>query len=657
MCGIVGIINLDQEFIDKSLLLKMTSVLSHRGPDDEGYLLVNTDTGDYLTAGGKDTPQAVYSSNFMYSPNKLLQQTGNNSYNLALGHRRLSILDLSAAGHQPMCNEAGSIWTVHNGEVYNYVEIRDELRSKGYTFRSNTDTEVIIKAYEEWDTSCLNRFNGMWAFCIWDSTKRELFCARDRLGIKPFYYYFDGNIFAFASEIKALLQMGIRREPNDALIFDFLKFGILDHTDDSFFKNIKKLPYSHYLKIASDGRLTLYQYWDVEVSDELEGSKSDEKIAQDFLSLFTDAVRIRLRSDVPIGSCLSGGLDSSSVVTVANNLMYPEDNSAADERQKTFSACYEDKRFDERGYIDEVIRKTNAEKNYVFPTADGFLRELSSLVWHQEEPFAGSSVYAQWEVIKKAREGEVKVLLDGQGGDEQLAGYRKFYIFYFLELLKRRRVGKLLSESTAFFLSPEILRTLNLRSGLRYFDISSKMLGIDHLLRDSFRKKFQERQLDIGYQGNLGWRMRDDILRFSLPVLLRYEDRNSMAHAVEARLPFLDYRLVEMLASLPLNQKMRDGWTKYVLRNAMRGTLPEKVRLRKTKLGFDTPEDDWFRTVISKDVEDVFNRAVFITDYVDTEKLQSYFAKYVAGKSMHQSSLFFRFYILELWGRKFILDR
>ena len=654
MCGIVGILNLKQAPVGKDLVLEMTSVLSHRGPDDEGYLFVNMNTEQHLAAGGKDTPKGMYSSNFTYSPKVTIQGINDNSYNLALGHRRLSILDLSAAGHQPMSNEAGTLWAVHNGEVYNYVEVRDELRSRGYAFLSNTDTEVIIRAYQEWGVDCLNKFNGMWAFCIWDSTKKELFCARDRLGIKPFYYYFDRGIFAFASEIKALLQIGIPREPNDGLIFDFLKFGILDHTDDTFFKNIKKLPQSHYLRIDREGTLTLQQYWDLEVSNEIEGSESDEEYAERFLDLFTDSVRLRLRSDVPIGSCLSGGLDSSSIVTVANSLMYPGDK-LADGRQKTFSSCFEIKQFDEREYVEEVASKTNAETNYVFPDAHKLLRELDSLVWHQEEPFASTSMYAQWQVMKSASERGVKVLLDGQGGDEQLAGYRKFYIFYFLELLRNRRGAKLLSEFVRFFSSPAIMRTLNLRSGLRYFDIGNRMLGVGDLLQASFRQEFDDRQPDIGYQGNLGLRMKEDILKFSLPVLLRYEDRNSMAHSVEARLPFLDYRLVEMLASLPLSQKMRGGWTKYVLRNAMTGILPEKVRLRKSKLGFSTPEDMWFRAEIGNHVRHTFDKPVFIPDYADVEKLAHYFNKYLTHKSVPQSNVFFRFYVLELWGRQFML--
>jgi len=642
--------------LKRDLLIKMTSILDHRGPDDEGYILINTQTGNCIPAGGTHTPESIYAGKFEYNPKTTISQIPDGSYDLGLGHRRLSILDLSESGHQPMCNEEGTIWIVHNGEIYNYIEIREELMSMGYRFLSGSDTEVIIKAYEEWGTDCLTKFNGMWALCIWDSVNHQLFCARDRMGVKPFYYYFDGRVFAFASEIKALMQMSIKKDPNDALIFDFLKFGILDHTNETFYKDIYKLPQSHFLSIDSRKKLSLHKYWDVEVSNELESVADEGNLTQQFLDLFVDSIKIRLRSDVPIGSCLSGGLDSSSIVTVANDLMYPRNNLTAAERQKTFSACYENRRFDERNYIEAVIKKTNAETNYVFPTAEGFLAELDNLLWHQDEPFVSSSIYAQWLVIRTAKEKGVTVLLDGQGGDEQLAGYRKFGIFYFQELLRRKRWSKLFSESSAFFLSPSILQTLNLRSGLRYFKFGNKILGIDDLLKATFLNEFQGRTPDIGYRKDLGNRIKDDLFKFSLPALLRYEDRNSMAHAVEARLPFLDYRLVEMLAALPFNHKLRNGWTKYILRNALKGILPEKIILRKSKLGFDTPEDIWFRSVMRKELYKTFDKPAFINHYIDSEKLSQSFAKYMNNSSFLQSNIFFRFFILELWGRKFILN-
>ncbi|MGQ9648458.1 MAG: asparagine synthase (glutamine-hydrolyzing), partial [Thermodesulfobacteriota bacterium] len=643
--------------MDKNLFGYLTRAMAHRGPDDEGYLFVHTDSEISAVAGGEDTPTAVYNARLPYNPTFSLNQLPGKAYDLALSNRRLAIIDLSPAGHQPMSNEDGTIWIVHNGEVYNFLELRDELKSLGHCFVSNTDTEVILHAYEEWGPDCLNKFNGMWAFCIWDSKNKKLFCARDRFGIKSFYYYLDGNLFAFASEIKPLLMLGISREPNDALVYDFLRWGILDHTDETFFKGIKKLSPSHYLSLDLKGSLKIGRYWDLKVSNEVDSKYDDEKYAEELLELFIDAVRLRLRSDVLIGSCLSGGLDSSSIVCVTNTLMFPNGNSSASDRQKTFSSCFENKRFDEREYIEEVIRKTQAEKNYIFPTPEGFLEELDELLSHQEEPFGGTSVYAQWLVMKKARDKGVIVMLDGQGGDEQLCGYRKFYIFYLLELAKKRKYARLVSEFARFFFSIDVLKTLNLRKGLRYFELGNKVLGVSALLNDDFKKEFAERQSKFGYRGDLGQRIKEDLFQFSLPVLLRYEDKNSMAHSVEARLPFLDYRLVEMIASLPLSMKMKDGWTKYVLRQAMSGILPEKIRQRRSKLGFVTPEDVWFRnTVISRTVSSAFSEPAFIGRYVRAERLIGHFHRYLANWSVDTSEFFFRFFVLELWGRRFILD-
>ncbi|MFA5400919.1 MAG: asparagine synthase (glutamine-hydrolyzing) [Dehalococcoidia bacterium] len=654
MCGIVGIIDFKSTGIRTNDLVRMANAISHRGPDDEGYVLANFSTGEHISAMGKETHTDVLSSDFVYTPRSDISDIPG-LYNLGFGHRRLSIIDVSPAGHQPMCNDTGDIWIIHNGEIYNYIELRNELRAKGHHFKSNSDTEVILRAYMEWGPDCLCKFNGMWAFAIWDSVKKELFCARDRLGIKPFYYYFDSHIFAFSSEIKGLLQLSIQAEPNSELIYDFLKVGILDHTDSSFFNKIKKLPQSHYLKVTRVGNLSLHKYWHIDVSNEVKNERSDEEYAKDFYDLFVDSVKIRLRSDVPIGSCLSGGLDSSSVVMTANNLLFPSDKKSVSAKQKTFSACFEDKRFDERYYIEKVLDATGAEANYVFPTASGFSSTLDNLLWHQEEPFPGSGIYAQWEVMKTAANRGVKVILDGQGSDEQLAGYLKFYVFYLVQLLKDGIYCTGLSETLHFLSSPAMINRLSLKGGLRYMNFGKNMLGIENLLRKSFLDRFNDRTTDIRYKNNLGVRLKNDLLEFSLPVLLRYEDKNSMAHAVEARLPFLDYRLVEKLASMPLNQKMRGGWTKYVLRNAMRGVLPEEIRLRKSKLGFTTPKDLWYRTTLSKGMNDAFMTPLFVGEYVDINRVQKAFHQYISGKSIYQSEYFFRFYILELWGRKFVL--
>lgn len=654
MCGIAGILQFKKE-INIDLFKGMTKLMSHRGPDDEGYLFGNIKLGTFDIVGGADTQREVYASKFPYSPYSGLVSSPNSQYNLALGNRRLAIIDLSPAGHQPMSNEDRTIWIVHNGEIYNYKEIRDELKAVGYKFFSNSDTEVIINAYQEWNQDCLMKFNGMWAFCIWDVKKQKLFCARDRFGIKPFYFYLDNEMFAFASEIKPLLHLNIKKKPNDSVIYDFLKYGLLDHTNETFFKEIRKLPPAHYLTINFEGNLNIQRYWDVEISNRVNNKNDQLSNTQEFLDIFIDAVKLRLRSDVPIGSCLSGGLDSSSIVCVANDLMFPEGNLLDYNRQKTFSACFNDKHFDEREYIEEVIKNTNVERNYVFPDPDGFLRTLDNLLWHQEEPFGGTSIYAQWCVIRRAKEKGVKVLLDGQGGDEQLCGYRKFYIFYLFELLKKKKIFRFLFEFLSFFLSIEIIKTINLSQGARYFNFGNKIMRIDDFLLDSFKKEFRNQYINLGYQGNLGKRIKEDLFKFSLPVLLRYEDKNSMAHSVEARLPFLDYRLVEKIASFPLTQKIRNGWTKYILREAMAGYLPEKIRLRKSKIGFDTPEDKWFKMSIFKILNAAFNESFFIRDYVKKEILLKYLKKFKANKSFHHSDIFFRFFILELWGRKFLM--
>ncbi|MEM4283796.1 MAG: asparagine synthase (glutamine-hydrolyzing) [Candidatus Caldarchaeum sp.] len=658
MCGIAGIIQLTNEKIHPKLCARLSQLLAHRGPDDEGFLLANMSSGEYQIFGGADTPQEVYSASFPFTPKVPIHKAeANHRWDLALINRRLAIVDLSPAGHLPMSCEDHSIWLAYNGQIYNFVELRNELQQLGHRFLSKTDSEVILKAYKTWGTRCFHKFNGMWAIVIWDVPNKKIILSRDRFGIKPLYYWYDGNIFAFASEIKCLLELGAPRIVHEGLVYDYLTLGLLDHTNETFFERIKKLPPAHFLEFHREERqLRLERFWDFDVSEELYSQEEcDEKYTAHFRELFTDAVRLRLRSDVPVGSCLSGGLDSSSIVTVANNLILTTKQQDAQGHQKTFSACFDDRRFDEREYIQEVLQATGAEAHYVFPRADQFLSELEDLIWHQEEPFRSSSIYAQWCVMRHAREHGVIVMLDGQGGDELLCGYRKFYLFYFKWLLRRDKV-RLLSEFIRFASSWEILKTLNILQGMRYIRGARYAQGIYTLLQPEFRERHVERVWPLS-SGGLGQRIKADITQFSLPVLLRYEDKNSMAHSVEARLPFLDYRLVEMVSSIPLDQKIRHGWTKYILRQALKDVLPEKIRLRKSKLGFATPEDDWFKRDLSSVIRQVFESPLFLNHYVHIRKLQDLYTKYQQGRTLYTSEFFFRFFILELWGRCFIIGQ
>jgi asparagine synthase (glutamine-hydrolysing) len=624
MCGIAGIFSFHQNAPATSAQIqKMADAIRHRGPDDEGF---------YVNG------------------------------NIALGHRRLAIIDLSPDGHQPMAGPDGSTWIIYNGEIYNYLELRAELSAQGHQFKSQSDTEVILHAYQEYGPDCVRRFDGMFAFALWDARRRRLFLARDRFGIKPLYFFRAAHQFLFASEIKALLAvMEKRPSPNQQLVYDFLTLGVLDHTNDTFFEDAHKLPPAHYMLVDAVGKVQTERYWDFEVSTEV-APLSDKTVAeksQTFFDLFAESVRSHLISDVTVGSCLSGGLDSSAVVSVISRLIRERKATSVGPQQQTFSACYNDSRLDEQAFIDHVIQATGALSHRVFPTAEGFKKELAQLLWHQEEPFSGTSMYAQWEVMRSARDHRVTVLLDGQGADEQLLGYRKFYVFYIQHLLRNGRRGMGLREMLKHFGSREVLMTLQWQRGLRYWrgaQIGSVALA-KQLLQDSFRQTLADSDVGLAISGDLGTRLKADMTRFSVPVLLRYEDKNSMAFSCESRVPFLDHRLVEYVAGLPLNLKLREGWTKYCLRRGAQNVVPKKILERKDKIGFATPEDEWFRRALKDEIRQTFHQAAFLPELIKLPDLQNHFDAFVSGKRpLLSSDFFFRFFILERWAQTFILE-
>ena len=400
MCGLAGFLNTDGRPVSFSLCQQASELLSHRGPDDEGFFCINTTTGAYTAAGGRNTPQAVFASKVPSAPRLALEHlTGD--YNLIFMNRRLAIQDLSPAGHLPMTLTDGSLALAFNGQIYNFQELRDELVRYGHDFFSSGDSEVLLRAYQQWGCSCFERFNGMWAIAIWDSRRRSLVLSRDRLGVKPLYYAQLSDTFVFGSEIKALLAVGVNRYVNDDIVYDYLISGLVDHTDATFFSGIQRFPAGHTATLSPTGRMELSRFWQLTVNPECE-SKNDGWYKEQFSELFTDAVRLRLRSDVPVGSCLSGGLDSSAVVATANQLLDHEGS-----RQATFSACSHDRAFDEREYIEELGRHVDFDTHYVFPSDKGFLDEMENILWHQEEPFGGISIYAQWCVMRLSRTNEL----------------------------------------------------------------------------------------------------------------------------------------------------------------------------------------------------------------------------------------------------------
>jgi asparagine synthase (glutamine-hydrolysing) len=609
MCGLTAIVAPAPAPL-AALARSATQLVAHRGPDDEGYALFSANL-DAAVAGGAATPEACYRHDAPYAPRAELDPASAPPARVALGHRRLSILDVSAAGHQPMCSADGRYWIAYNGEIYNYIELRQELAALGHTFRTQTDTEVILAAYDRWGKACLHRFNGMFAFVLLDRAAGRLFAARDRFGVKPLYYWISPQgLVVFSSEIKQLTCFpGWEPRLNGQRAYDFLNWALSDNTDETLFDGVFQLRGGEVLELdlrdgarAAGGRLPV-QRWYALRPGRFSGSLAEAGV--ELRRLLTDSVRLRLRADVPVGTCLSGGLDSSSIVCVMNQLLREQ---GAQARQKTFSACATVKRFDERDYIDEVVRHTGTDAHYVYPRLDELFPLLDRITWHQDEPFGSTSIYAQWHVFALAAANGVKVMLDGQGADEQLAGYHNFFAPRFGSLVRRLRWitlarelettarlhGRSVQWSARYALNnllPEWLRQPLRRlvghAGTRPAWLDLAALGAaprDPYLASGAARSHSVRAMSLS-----------QITAASLPMLLHWEDRDSMAHSIEARVPFLDYRLVEFVLSLPDEYKIADGMTKRVLREATRGLLPERVRTRVDKMGFVTPEEVWLR--------------------------------------------------------------
>lgn len=610
MCGIFGIFG----NIDKQLMTNMAEVLKHRGPDDMGFFF---------------------------------------DHKAALGNTRLSIIDIKG-GHQPIHNEGSTVWITYNGEIYNFQELRQALQKLGHIFYTNSDTEVIVHAYEEFGENCVREFNGMWAFAIWDSSKKRLFLSRDRLGIKPLYYFSDEKHFIFASEIKAiLLDESFPKEPSDRVIYEYLMYGLVDHTEQSFFSQLKRLLPAHNLLIDEDG-IRIEKYCDIpRISKEIEGSnRNDDSYAKRFLELFRESVKSQLIGEVPIGTCLSGGLDSSSIVCMVNHLLKVNTESieVIGEQQKTFTSSFTDKQIDERKYVEKVIAETKAEKNFVSPSAEQLWKNIRKLVYSQDEPFISSSVYAQWCVMNLASP-KVRVVLDGQGGDELLTGYILYHLVFLQDLWKKRRIRSLVREllSSIDIVAPYIRRYFFASPYRRFKETKA-------LLNEKFISEFDSitGEPALWNYEDLPDLLHKQMTKSNLPALLRYEDRNSMAFSIEARVPFLDFRLVEYITSLPITQKLKNGWAKWILRNAMKGILPEKIRKRRTKIPFATPQEAWLKE-LRREIKEVFASPEFSgRRYFKQEEILKKFDQFCAGESRHLHDLFWRMLNLEIWFRVFI---
>lgn len=627
MCGIAGIIdsNASRESLH-ARIEQMKTAIQHRGPDDEG---------NYI-----DT-----------------------AFPIAFGHRRLSIID-PEHGKQPMSTQDGQLTVVFNGAIYNYLELRRELISRGHPIHSFSDTEVLLYAYREWGEKCVERFNGMFAFAVWDRKNQILFCARDRIGIKPFYYYFDGQTFIFASEIKAILASGyVKAEVENQALQDYITFQFC-LGEKTLFKNIKKLePGYQIIANLNFGNINIAvrQYWDLTFS--IDKTHEEAYFVDHLASLLEDSIHQHLRSDVPLGAHLSGGLDSSAVVCLAAPILKGVSF-------KTFTGAFkEGAQFDETAHAKLVAEFSGAEYQDIYVPGAEFATILPKLIYHMDEPAGGPGLIPQYYVSKLAAE-SVKVVLGGQGGDEIYLGYARYLVAYLEKCLH----ASIYQTEQPYAISLEaIVQSLPLlqtykpmlqhfwRDGLfaeddqRYFRLIDRSDGIrDLFLPDLFDgySSFESYQKIFNRpdDSSLLNRMTYFDTKASLPALLQVEDRTSMAASLESRVPLLDHRLIEFMATIPPDIKFSNGRTKYLFKTALQNILPKPILERKDKMGFPVPLNQWLQGNSKEFVTDILfsNRTVQrgIYNIPQIEKIY---------KNEHQfGRVIWGLLSLELWHRIFV---
>jgi asparagine synthase (glutamine-hydrolysing) len=612
MCGIAGYVGISACY-GREVLERMAAVQAHRGPDGDGFFLSGL--------------------------------TG-------LSHRRLAVLD-RAGGGQPMTSPDGRYVLVYNGEVYNFRELRASLEAAGRTFTSTGDTEVVLAAWEAWGTAAFDRFDGMFALAVADTVTGEVVLARDQFGIKPLYLATDGDgRVAFASEIRPVLAAGIvPRRPDDRTIYRYLRFRVHDDTEHTFFAGVTRLLPGQAAVISPDGSVRRWTYTSLYSSLRRLAASPRPYDGPSFAAGLAAAIRSRLVSDVPVGTALSGGLDSSTVVTSISAALSASDEAAAaiGPRQHTFSAVFPGQPNDEERYVDAVARRCDRlEVHKVRPDPDRFLVDLLDFVRTQEEPVISTGPYAQFCVMREASR-YVTVMLDGQGADEMLAGYLPYYLVHLRQVRRRHGLPALLAELVR---SRDVLWRLGRH---RVFDRlrRRRSIPVTRFLAGEFASAHSGERLDI-VRDDLKARLEDDLFRHSLPALLRYEDRNTMRFSVEGRVPFLDADLLKTLWAQDDTAILYRGWNKRALRDATVDLLPPLVHRRRNKIGFTTPEDSWFQR-IKNDVHLIFASDSFgARPYFDQPAVLAAFSAYLAGRVSADTMTFWRLLNVELWLREFI---
>ncbi len=621
MCGIAGFIARGQQ--PEKMIDQMTDALQHRGPDDRG----------------------VYTDAF------------GSGFNIALGHRRLTIIDLTKKGHQPMQSANGDIVLSYNGEVYNYLELREELKAAGYTFDSDSDTEVVLKAYQHWSTDCFARFNGMWGLAIYDRDQERVILSRGRFGQKPLYYSRGEDYFVFASEPKAIFASGqVERQPNYEKIYRYLSgnYRYVDIDDQSFFADVYQVPKASYMVIDSNLNVTTHKYWSLETQS-IDETLTDDDAVKTYRELFVDAVRLRLRSDVPVGCMLSGGLDSTAITAVAYKVL---NNDIT-----TFSGVTgEDKGvYDESEYIDAVIEATDANYHYIKPDPADIVETVKEMMQYHDEPISTVTWYSLYLIAQQVAREDIPVILNGHGGDELLGGYWDHYHYHFADLEESGQTDQRQREIEGWQSNhgrnPEEIPMWRQRvtdygnetdSGMSKFADYSSCFTPE--FAETYRRDIRVVPL---YRPLLQNRMESELFYETLPASLRPEDRNTMAFSLESRSPFLDYRLVEFCFTLPSHMKIRGGLGKWIHREAMKDILPESVRTRMDKAGFIAPADEWFRTVNKEQIQAMINAPAFEQRGIyNVDRVREIFDEHVRQEQNHHMFLW-QLINLEIWFNQF----
>lgn len=637
MCGIAGILRRrGGRPGDRERIVAMTDRLVHRGPDDHGYLWMDVASGRH--ALGQSVDQAP------------------ESCDLALGSRRLAILDLTEHGRMPMANSRGDLFITYNGEVYNYVELRDQLRGLGHVFATGTDTEVVLHAYAEWGADCVTRFNGMWAFALWDQRRRTLFCSRDRFGIKPFYYLLSDHAFIFASEVKAILPaMDGPPRPNDEVLHQFLVDRKDCHTTETLYADVRRLPPAHNLTIQPLGA-RLQRYWDYDtVGHDYELSDPAGTLRE----LLDDATALRLRSDVPTGLALSGGLDSTSVLSCMRK-------HRPNERFQAFTAVFPGDPADETAYTRLAARHFDVELHCVEYDDSRFVEDLSEAIWFMDFPSINYQPLPNLRVMREARR-HVTVMLEGQGSDEILAGYQERYFLPQVmdELSRAFRTG----DARAALGAWQTCRAIHERYGRTPF-LHGMARTFEPLEMFRRRRKMGRRGIATDFVRAFGGpkhdplprltgdrlndAMRDEHARTYLPWILHRGDAISMAASVESRMPFMDHRVVEFAFQVGSEHKMRDGVTKLMLRRAMGDRLPAKILERRDKIGFLAPAAKWIADTLDTQIRPVLTSRRFRErGYFDAQVIEGLLQRDRLG-DFYASDAIYQALSVELWMRTFI---